>query len=177
MNSSRRQTNWRRPVTVALLAGTSLIEVLVSLLILSGGLLGIAGVNAVSLRANQSAYYRTQSTTLTLDMIERMRANKTGVDQGDYDDVAGAATASCFTTVSCTPAQMAAQDVLTWTNEVAAALPGGTGVVCLDSTGNDGTAAAQACDGLGEVYAIKIWWDDNRDGTAERRYVTTMQPL
>ena len=31
-------------------------------------------------------------------MVERMRANKTAVDNGNYDDVAGAATASCFTT-------------------------------------------------------------------------------
>ena len=157
--------------------GTSLVEVLVAMLILSGGLLGIAGVNAVSLRANQGAYYRTLATTLSTDMIERMRANKTGVDVGGYDDVAGAATASCFTVASCTPAQMAAQDILSWETQVAALLPAAVSVVCLDSTGNDGTAVANACDGLGDVYAIKIWWDDDRDGTAEQRFVTTMQPL
>ena len=166
-----------RPMTRALVAGTSLIEVLVSLLILAGGMLGIASVHAVSLRANQAAYYRTMATTLSMDMIERMRANKTGVDVNGYDDVAGAATASCFTVASCTPAQMAAQDVLTWEAQVTASLPAGSSVVCLDSTGNDGTAIANACDGLGNVYAIKIWWDDDRDGTAEARYVTTMQPL
>ncbi len=165
------------PVARSLAIGTSLIEVLVSLLVLSGGLMGMAGVHAVSLRNNQAAYYRTQATTLTTDMIERMRANKTGVDNNAYDDVAGAATATCFTLASCTAAQMAAQDVLTWSNQVTAALPGGDSVVCLDSTGNDGTAAAQACDGLGSVYAIKIFWDDDRDGVAEQRYVTTWQPL
>jgi type IV pilus assembly protein PilV len=168
-------------ITAALITGTclgtSLIEVLVSLLVLSGGLMGMAGVHAVSLRNNQAAYYRTQATTLTMDMIERMRANKTGVDQGAYDDVAGAATASCFTTASCTAAQMAAQDVLDWSNQVAAALPGGDSVVCIDSTGNDGTAAGNACDGAGNVYAIKIFWDDDRDGVAEQTYVTTFQPL
>ncbi len=167
----------KRPITAALIAGTSLIEVLVSLLILSGGMLGIAGVHAVSLRANQAAYYRTMATTLSTDMIERMRANKTGVDVDGYDDVVGAATATCFTAASCTPAEMAAQDVLDWETQVAASLPSGTAVVCLDSSGNDGTAAAQACDGLGSVYAIKIWWDDDRDGVADQRYVTTMQPL
>jgi len=166
-----------RPVTRSLVLGTSLVEVLVSLLVLSGGLMGMAGVHAVSLRNNQAAYFRTQATTLTTDMIERMRANKTGVDNDAYDDVAGAATASCFTALTCTPAQMAAQDVLDWGNQVTAALPGGDSVVCLDSTGNDGTAGANACDGLGTVYAIKIFWDDDRDGVAEQRYVTTWQPL
>lgn len=167
----------RRTLTIAAVAGSSLIEVLVSLLVLSGGLLTMAGVHAVSLRANQAAYYRTQATTLTTDIVERMRANKTGVALGAYDNVPGAATASCFTTASCTSAQMAAQDILNWSNQIAAVFPAGTSVVCVDSTGNDGTAAAPACDGLGNVYAVKIWWDDDRDGTAEQRYVTTMQLL
>ena len=157
--------------------GSSLIEVLVSLLILSGGLLGIAGVQSVSLRNNQAAYYRTQATMLSADMIERMRGNKTGVNLAAYDDVAGGATAACFTVAGCTPAQMAAQDVLAWSAQVTAALPGGDSVVCIDSTGNDGTALAQACDGVGNIYAVKIWWDDDRDGVAEMRYVTTWQPL
>lgn len=167
----------KQGLTRAFIVGTSLIEVLVSLLVLSGGLLGMAGVQAVSLRNNQSAYFRTQATTLTIDISERMRANKTGVDNGAYDNVAGAATAACFTVGGCTATQMASQDILDWTAEVAAALPGGDAVVCLDSTGDDGTPAAPACDGTGNVYAIKIWWDDDRDGTANARYVTTMQPL
>lgn len=161
----------------AFILGTSLIEVLVSLLVLSGGLMGMAGVQAVSLRNNQAAYYRTQATTLTLDIIERMHANKTGVDNGNYDNVAGGATAACFTAAGCTAAQMAAQDILDWTAQVNAALPGGDAVVCLDSTGDDGTTAAPACDGLGNVYAVKLWWDDDRDGNANARYVTTTQPL
>jgi len=157
--------------------GSSLIEVLISLLVLAGGLLGIAGVQSVSLRNNQAAYYRTQATMLSADMIESMRANKTGVALDAYDDVAGAATAACFTIAGCTPAQMAAQDVLTWSAQVAAALPGGDSVVCIDSSGNDGDTTNMACDGAGNIYAIKLWWDDDRDGTAEMRYVTTWQPL
>jgi type IV pilus assembly protein PilV len=180
LKSSFKKTariNQKQRFTRAFVVGTSLIEVLVSLLILSGGLMGMAGVQAVSLRNNQSAYFRTQATTLTLDIIERMRANKTGVDNGAYDNAAGAATADCFTTGGCTAAEMAGQDVLDWSAMVVAALPGGAGVVCLDSTGDDGTPAAPACDGLGSVYAIKIWWDDDRDGVSNARYVTTMQPL
>lgn len=152
------------------------MEVLVSLLILSGGMLGMASVQTVSLRNNQTAYYRTQATSLSLDMVERIRANMTGVQNGSYDDVAGAATATCFTVAGCTSVQMANQDVLDWSAQVVAALPGGASVVCIDSTGDDGTAASNACDGIGRVYAIKIWWDDNRDGTPNQRYVTTTRP-
>jgi len=157
--------------------GTTLMEVLVSLLVLSGGLLGIASVQAVSLRNNQAALYRTQATMLTSEIIERMRGNKTGVDADAYDDVAGAATAACFTTAGCTPVQMASQDILDWSTAVAAALPSGVGVVCLDATGNDGTAAVPACDGSGTIYAVKIFWDDNRDGTANQSLITSWRPL
>ncbi len=154
-----------------------MIEVSVALLILSFGMLGIVGVQAVSLKANQGAYFRTIATTLSVDIVERMRANLVGVENGDYDDVAGAATAACFTAAGCSPAQMAAQDVIDWTALVAAALPSGDAVVCLDSSPNDGTAAANACDGAGTVYAIKVWWDDNRDGTASTVYLSSFKPL
>lgn len=157
--------------------GTTLMEVLVSLLVLSFGLLGIAGVQSVSLRNNQAAYFRTQATMLTSEIIERMRGNKVAVENADYDNVAGAATAACFTAAGCTAAQMADQDILDWSTNVAAALPGGVGVVCLDSTGNDGTAAAPACDGIGAVYAVKIFWDDTRDGNANQSLLTNWRPL
>lgn len=165
----KKLNNWQ--------VGTTLIEVLISLLVLSGGMLGMAGVQSVSLRANQAAYYRTLATNFTQDIIERMRANTSGVDAGDYDNVDGAATASCFTAAGCNRTQMAAQDVLDWETAVAAAMPLGVAVVCLDSSMPDGTAAAPACDGLGSIYAIKIFWDDDRDGTADQRYTTTFQPL
>ena len=155
--------------------GSTLIEVLVSLLVLSFGLLSMGGLQTVSLRNNQTAYYRTQAIMLANDMAERMRGNIAGVTAGGYNNVTGAATANCFTSTGCTPAQMAAQDVFSWEAEVAAALPGGDGVVCRDATQDDGTPAAVACSNTGSIYAIKIWWDDNRDGTAEQRYVLGFQ--
>ena len=177
MSISKRPGNRRQPVRLHAQWGTTLMEVLVSMLVLSFGLLGMAGVQSVSLRNNQSAYYRTQATMLSSDIIERMRANKIGVGNDAYDDVAGGATAACFTTAGCTPNQMAAQDIATWDAAVAAALPTGSGVVCIDSTGNDGTAAAPACDGVGNIYAVKIFWDDNRDGNANQSLTTIWRPL
>jgi len=153
------------------------MEVLVSLLVLSFGMLGMAGVQGVSLRGNQAAYFRTMATNLSTDIVERMRANLSAVDGGSYDDATGSATATCFTTTGCTGEQMAAQDILDWTANVAAALPLGAAVVCLDSTPTDGTAASTACDGAGTIYAIKLWWDDDRNGTADQVFRTTFQPL
>jgi type IV pilus assembly protein PilV len=158
-------------------SGSSLIEVLVSLLVLSFGMLGMAGVQGVSLRGNQAAYYRTMATTFSADIIERMRANISAVEGGDYDDVAGAATASCFTAAGCSDVQLAAQDVLDWSATVAAGFPLAASVVCIDSTPADGTPGATACDGIGSIYAIKLWWDDDRNGVADQNFRTTFQPL
>ena len=156
--------------------GSTLIEVLIALLVLSFGMMGMAGVQSVSLRGNQAAYFRTQATSLSMDIVERMRANITGVGAGAYNNVAGSATASCYTTAGCTSTQMADQDINDWLAQVTALLPGGTAVVCLDSGGDDGTAAAFACYNTGSIYAIKIWWGDNRDGAANARSVTTCPP-
>ncbi|RJX33298.1 MAG: type IV pilus modification protein PilV [Oxalobacter sp.] len=49
---------------------------MVTLAIVSFGLLGIAGIIANSLKSNQSSYARTQATILAYDIIERMRANR-----------------------------------------------------------------------------------------------------
>ena len=156
--------------------GATLIEVLVSLLILAIGLLGMSGLQTVSLRNTNSAYLRTQASLNSNDVVERVRANLQGVEAGSYNGVAGAVTAACNTVAGCTPAQLAANDIAEWKAALAADLPSGAGTVCADSTPEDGTAAANACDGLGTLYAVKIWWDEDRDGSAEKRFVLSFQP-
>jgi type IV pilus assembly protein PilV len=154
----------------------TLIEILVSLLILAIGMLGMAGLQTVSLRNTQSAYQRTQAAILSNDIVERVRANLQGVESGSYDNAAGAVTASCNSISGCTPAQMAANDVAEWKKALATALPEGEGTLCNDSTPSDGTPAAPACDGVGDLFAIKIWWDSDRDGTAENLFSMSFQP-
>ena len=155
--------------------GTTLIEVLVSLLILSVGLLGMVGLQTMSLRNTQTAYLRTQATVMTADVIERMRANAQGVRAGSYDDGVGALTAACLTVTGCAPNLLAAHDIAEWQAALAADLPSGAGVVCIDSTPDDGTPAANACDGIGVNYVVKVWWDDNRDGVANQRAIVSVR--
>ncbi|MCX7101946.1 MAG: type IV pilus modification protein PilV, partial [Methylobacter sp.] len=59
-------------------AGFTLIEVLIAMLVLAVGLLGLAGLQATSLKSNQSAYNRSQATQLAYDLADRMRANVAG---------------------------------------------------------------------------------------------------
>lgn len=65
--------------------GLTLIEVLVALLVLSIGLLGLAGLQNVSLQYNHDSYLRTNANNLAYDVMDRMRANRNDALQGRYD--------------------------------------------------------------------------------------------
>ena len=146
-------------------AGFTLIEVMISVLILSIGLLGLAGLQAAALQTNQSAFTRSQATAFAYDLADRMRANIPGVAAGNYNPANASLTNTCTTTGGCSAQEMAEHDLAEWNALIATYLPMGQGTVCIDSTPEDGAgAAAAACDGSGSQYAIKIWWDDNKDG-------------
>lgn len=154
--------------------GFTLIEVLISVVILAMGLLGLAALQATALRNTQSAYYRSLASQLAYDMADRLRANVVGAAAKNYDKATAASTPTCSTS-PCTADQMAAYDVYQW-NTALSVLPSGVGLVCLDSSPNDGaTYDSPACDGVGTVYAIKIWWDDDRQGAASQRFNTAFQ--
>lgn len=64
-------------------AGFSMIEVLVSLLVLALGLLGFALLQTMNLRYTQSADYRTHATNLAYELLDQMRANR--LSAADYE--------------------------------------------------------------------------------------------
>lgn len=84
--------------------GITMVESLVALVVLSVGMLGIAGLYVSSLKAGRSALVRTQAVNLVNDMADRIRANALGRD--DYD-VAGYGGSlglhDCVETANCTP--------------------------------------------------------------------------
>jgi len=156
--------------------GFTLLEVLIAVVILSVGLLGLAALQATSLKSNHASLVRSQIAILSYDMVDRMRANMPAVTLGDYDLPTSTQNANCTTTTGCTPTQMADHDYFEWSTLIARALPAGEGVVCRDGTPNDGTdAASHACDG-GAEFVVKLWWDENGDGTLDPPFVMSFQP-
>jgi len=147
-------------------SGFTLTEVLVAVLVLSIGLVGVAGLQAVSLQNNQSAFMRSQASALAYDLADRMRSNVPSALGGLYDPTAAGMASGCSSTSGCTPQDMAENDLAEWNATIATYLPMGQGFVCIDSTPDDGTGSGDAqCDGAGTLFAVKIWWDDDRDGT------------
>jgi type IV pilus assembly protein PilV len=112
-------------------------------------------------------------------MIDRINANPVGVDAGNYDEgTAGQTTACTSSGAGCTTAEMAGNDLYEWETSLAAQLPGGVGVVCIDETPDDGTDETNTnngCSGTGDLYVVKVWWKDDRTGDLQR-FVTTFKP-
>ena len=99
-----------------------MVEVLVSLVILSVALLGSAGLTASSLKSNNSAYYRSQATVLADDILDRMRANLAASRGQQYNITTGP-------TYTAAAGSMAYFDCTDWMATLAETLPGGTGTV------------------------------------------------
>lgn len=154
-----------------LAAGFALLEALVAVVVASVGFIGAARLQTVGLKMNASASLRQRAVLLTYQMTDRVRANRVGYAAGAYNNPAIGSKA-CLAT-GCSTAQLAVADMTEWSEDIAGQLPGGSGVVCVDSTPNDGTAPLPACDGIGNVLAVKIWWTD-RVGAS--RFVTVVRP-
>jgi type IV pilus assembly protein PilV len=119
--------------------GFTLLEVLVAMLVLSIGLLGLAGLMASGLRNNHSAYYRTQATWLAYDVIDRMRANQANADA--YNVALGPDPAG---------PGLAGADISGWKTMIASTLPEGDGSVVFLSAGGVRTVT------------VDIQWNDSR---------------
>lgn len=136
--------------------GYTLLEMMIAVLIISFGLLGLAGLQATALKNNHGAYLRSIATQLAYEMADRIRANK-GVD---YSAISPTPHGGC--SISCTPTELAEDDLSGWQQQVASDLPLGNAPV--PTKAPDGT------------YQITVSWDDTRSGTASLSLTTSFLP-
>lgn len=113
-------------------AGFTLVEVLVALVVLAVGMLGMAVLLLEGLRASRIALEHTQAVNLAADMAERMRANRAAARA--YDTAEGTPDprldAACEDAAGpCAPEAMAGNDLRRWLDVVAATLPDGRGEI------------------------------------------------
>ncbi len=120
-------------------AGFGLLEILVSVLVLSVGLLGLAGLHVAGMRSNHSAYYRTQATILSYEIIDRMRVNAENARSGDYD-------VTSIAEYSETGDSQPIEDLTEWKDNLDV-LPAFDGSIDCDSNGN---------------CLVAVIWDDSR---------------
>lgn len=110
--------------------GFSLVEVLIALIIMSVGMLGIAGLYVQSMQAGRTSMFRHHAVTLAGDVADRIRANPRAgiayIGQGGNNNCVGQG-------VDCNEAEMAANDIFVWQQQAAATLPNGQVVVAFDN--------------------------------------------
>lgn len=135
-------------------AGVTMIEVLVAVLVLAVGLLGVSGLQSLSLKNTTAVHFAQEAQTYSDDLINRIMANNAAADAGDYEGAnipASAPTTDCSST-SCSPSDMASWDLWQWH------------VALTTSVGAPpAAAAAVSWDATKAEYAIAITWNAARD--------------
>lgn len=116
--------------------GFSLIEALVAFLILSVGMLGIASLQLISLKAGKTAELRTVAVIKVEEMFERIRNNPVILDPnvaGSYESIAGdlgndnGCNDYTGSRVVCTSAELARDDIFNWKADLKTSLPNNVG--------------------------------------------------
>jgi len=137
----------------------ALTEVLVALLVLGIGLLGMAGLQGGSVRANHTAQLRSLATQQVQDMADRIRANPEGVTAGVYDAInippSSTLTNPGACTSSCAPAAMAAWDTFDW---------GTANQQLLGATVGASVTAVIAAGGGSRLFLISLNWQERQEG-------------
>ena len=114
--------------------GVTLLEVLIAIVVLSFGLLGMLGMLMNGLKMTSSSHYRTIAAQQLTAMADMINANPSLI--GTYAHTTPMTrtnvTATCFTT-GCSTAQLPPTDYRLWQDNLAALLPSGTGILCLDA--------------------------------------------
>lgn len=126
-------------------AGFTLIEVLIALIIMSVGMLGIASLYVQSMQAGRTSLFRHNAVTLAGDVADRIRANRTAGDV--YEDPAGADNNCIADGIDCTADEMAMHDILIWKQQARDTLPNGDVVIVHNAI-------------TPPTYTIQVTWDE-----------------
>jgi len=126
--------------------GFSLVEVLIALVIMSVGMLGIAGLYVQSMQAGRTSTFRHHAVTLAGDVADRIRANPTA---GAAYAAAGGVDSGCVAMgVDCSEPQMASHDIFLWAEQARDTLPAGQ----INITHDGAVSPAQ--------YTIEVAWTE-----------------
>ena|ERR1035437_980616 len=165
-------------------AGFSLVEVLVSIVVLSFGLLGMVGMQAAALQANREARYQSAALFFGRELAEMIRGDKVeGIKPTATNPYLGPASSSppftfsfpltpvtasyCMSvaagTTACTgTTDIANAEMTDWLSRVNFDLPNAKVTICFDDTPFDANGLPQwACTGAGStnsIMVIKIGW-------------------
>lgn len=167
--------------------GFSLIEILISILILSIGLLGLGGLQLSSLKSANNAHFRTVASLSVTDLIDRMRSNPLGVQGNFYaanlgiQDCVIRLSKVCESDIKCGGEELAQYDLYRINCGVSAGMyqTGGVQYDLPQAALEIGCAASPCTTGI--EHTIQVSWnetddDDEGDQVQARSYELTFIP-
>lgn len=167
-------------------AGFSLVEVLVSMLVLAFGVIGAAGMQLAALRTTQQAAFQTISLQLAAEIADAIRASErqmggnwgvnpfAGMNYRAADDSEPAVPSRLCYQTACDGTEFAEFEIYEWKKRIKAALPGGRVLICRDAEpwSNAANVLSWDCDSGSAANAplvIKLGWQaKNPDGSLIR---------
>lgn len=130
--------------------GFTLLEVMIAMVIFAVGMMGLAGIQGLSLENSHSSYTRSQAILLAYEMVDRMKANPTGgVSYVINTSTTPAEPGTLCNTEACNNTEMAAFDLWQWKASLPSLLLSGQG---------------QIVNTAGTSYTITVHWDEDRTG-------------
>lgn len=150
-------------------SGVTLIEVLITIVVLGVGLLWMAGMQTSAVRQNYLAYQYSQAANLARALSERMLANPIGVRDGNYAIAAGSTPASPATNCStdeCSPSELATWDLADWATALSDSASGtnvpSTPGATLPDAQFSVACTASPCT-VTSQHIITVYWNPARD--------------
>ena len=131
--------------------GFTLVEVLVALVILSIGLLGVAGMQIRGMQGNHNSFLRSQALQYAYEMLDMMRANRTSAVAGNYNIALADAVPNPANTV-------AQQDIVEWRQGITGVV--GTGNMASGLSGGQGSVAVAGANPA--TVTVTITWNEGR---------------
>lgn len=151
--------------------GVSLIEVLVTLVVIAVALLGSASLQVLSKRANHEAVQRTNASQLAFDFLERVRSNKSALEAyvpqanlGQGSQGTAAAVDCSADGADCTAAQIAAYDLWQWEQLLDGATVTDANNAVLGGLLNPTVCVTGPAGGFSGVFTVAITWRGVTEG-------------
>ena len=134
--------------------GFTLLEVMIAMVIFAVGMLGLAGIQALSFESLHSSYSRSQAVLLAYEMADRIKANSPSASPSyvitvDTTAVAGYSGSNMCVDYDCTISDVVKYDLGEWKAAVIALLPSGKASITNPSA---------------LKHTVTIHWDEDHTG-------------
>lgn len=144
-------------------AGYSLIEVLLAMAVLA---IGAAGTSLLLLSSVQGTVRAEERSLVTLQASELAQLIHANPAVWGHLIQGGQAVTECSQDQACTQSDWASQHLQQWQLDLQQSISAAQGIICRDSSPQDGNLEDLSCDGEGDAV-VKVVWQETSNSPAQ----------